>query len=138
MLVKGTPILAINCLDDPYAIGPEEVPAEFEEFEEASPTFGRVFAWGLMGCLGIQVESSEPDLDIRGQGAKPIVVVGTTRDPATPYEWAVGLSEQLASGVLVSRDGDGHTAYNAGNDCINEALESYLIDGTVPQDGLEC
>ncbi|WP_460810358.1 alpha/beta hydrolase [Nocardioides salsibiostraticola] len=131
-------ILAINCLDDPYAIGPEEVPAEFAAFEAASPTFGRVFAWGLMGCRGIQVESSEPELDITGEGAKPIVVVGTTRDPATPYEWAVGLSEELESGVLVSRDGDGHTAYNSGNKCIVEALESYLVAGTVPEDGLEC
>ncbi len=131
-------ILAINCLDDPYAIGPEEVPAQFDAFEEASPTFGRVFAWGLMGCQGIQVESSEPELDIDAEGAAPIVVVGTTRDPATPYEWAVGLADQLDSGVLVSRDGDGHTAYNAGNECIDDALEAYLIEGTVPKDGLKC
>jgi hypothetical protein len=64
--------------------------------------------------------------------------VGTTRDPATPYEWAVSLADQLESGVLVSRDGDGHTGYNSGNECVDEALEAYLVEGTVPQDGLEC
>jgi len=65
-------------------------------------------------------------------------VIGTTRDPATPYEWAESLADQLGSGVLVSRDGDGHTGYNAGNDCVDDAVHAYLIDGTVPDDGLSC
>jgi hypothetical protein len=65
-------------------------------------------------------------------------VVGTTRDPATPYEWSVGLAKQLDSGVLLSRDGDGHTAYNAGNDCIDSAVEEYLLEGVVPKDGTKC
>lgn len=131
-------IYAINCLDDPYSIPAEEVDAQIAEFEEVSPTFGRVFAWGLVGCRGIQVKSSEKPRTVRAEGAAPIVVVGTTRDPATPYKWAVSLADQLESGVLVSRDGDGHTAYNSGNDCIDEAIESYLVDGTVPEDGLSC
>lgn len=131
-------IYAINCLDDPFAITPEEVPDHIPQFLEASPTLGEVFAWGLIGCRDIQVESSEPERDIRAAGAAPIVVVGTTRDPATPYEWAVALADQLESGVLVSRDGDGHTGYNSGNECVDEALEAYLVEGTVPEDGLEC
>ncbi|MFA6300267.1 MAG: alpha/beta hydrolase, partial [Nocardioides sp.] len=131
-------IYAINCLDDPFYVEPEQVEAEVGAFEEVSPTFGRVFAWSLVNCKGMQVESSEPALDIRAEGAAPIVVVGTTRDPATPYAWAVGLAERLESGVLVSRDGDGHTGYNAGNECVDTAIEAYLTDGTVPDDGLEC
>jgi len=129
---------AINCLDDPYAIPAEQVPAEIPEFEQASPTFGAVFAWGLVGCSGMQVESTEKPLTVRGEGAAPIVVVGTTRDPATPYRWAEAMVEQLESGVLVSRDGDGHTGYNAGNACVDEAIEAYLIEATVPEDGLTC
>jgi pimeloyl-ACP methyl ester carboxylesterase len=131
-------IQAINCLDDPYAIDPSEVPAQYADFEAESPTFGRVFAWGLVGCLGIQVESTEKPLEIRGEGAAPIVVTGTTRDPATPYEWAVALSDQLVSGVLITRDGDGHTAYNMGNECVDVAVEAYLIEGQVPEDGRRC
>ena len=65
-------------------------------------------------------------------------VRGTTRDPATPYEWAESLASQLESGHLISRDGDGHTGYNSGNECVDEALEAYLVEGTVPEDGLEC
>ena len=114
------------------------MPAQIPDFEESSPTFGRVFAWGLVGCRGIQVKSTEKKRDVKAAGAAPIVVVGTTRDPATPYQWAVHLAAQLESGVLISRDGDGHTGYNSGNDCVDEAVESYLIDGTVPEDGLSC
>ena len=131
-------IYAINCLDDPYSIPADEVPAAIPEFVAASPTFGEVFAWGLVGCSGLEVESSEEPLAVRGEGAAPIVVVGTTRDPATPYRWAEALAEQLESGVLLSRDGDGHTGYNSGNDCVDKAIEDYLIEGAVPEDGLSC
>jgi hypothetical protein len=84
------------------------------------------------------VRSSEKPREIRAAGAPPIVVIGTTRDPATPMRWAENLADQLDSGVLVRRDGDGHTGYNSGNDCVDTAVEDYLIDGTVPTDGLTC
>ncbi|WP_137294998.1 alpha/beta hydrolase [Nocardioides dongxiaopingii] len=129
---------AINCLDDPTSASAEEIPAEYPAFDAASPTFGRFFAWGLAGCLGIQDEAAEPTPTIRAAGAAPIVVVGTTRDPATPYEEAVALAEQLESGVLLTRDGDGHTGYNKGNSCIDDAVEGYLLDGDVPADDTRC
>lgn len=132
-------ISVINCLDDPYSITADEVPAQFADFEKASPTFGKVFAWGLTACHGDPFKATdEPDLVIDGAGAAPIVVLGTTRDPATPYEEAVAMAKELESGVLVSRDGDGHTAYNKGNACIDDAVHDYLIDGKVPADGLKC
>ena len=131
-------IYAINCLDDPWSIPADQVAGSLADFERASPTLGDVFAWGLTSCGGLQVESDEPQLDIRAEGAAPILVVGTTRDPATPYEWAVALADQLDSGVLITRDGDGHTGYNSGNECIDTAIEDYLIKGVVPEDGLSC
>ncbi len=131
-------IYAINCLDDPAFIPPSDVPALFDDFEQASPTFGRVFAWSLTGCQGLEVESTVEPLEVEADGADPIMVIGTTRDPATPYEWAEALAQQLESGFLVTREGDGHTGYNAGNECVDRAVEDYLIDGTVPQEGLTC
>ena len=131
-------LYAINCLDDPSALPADQVAGQVDRFERASPTFGRVFAWGLTTCAGSEARSTEPARTITGAGAPPIVVVGTSRDPATPYLWAVRLAEQLESGVLVSRDGDGHTGYNAGNACVDSAIEDYLIQGTVPEDGLSC
>jgi pimeloyl-ACP methyl ester carboxylesterase len=129
---------AISCLDDPWAIPASQVAANLPDFERASPTFGSVFAWGLTTCGGIEAKASEPHRDIAAVGAAPIVVIGTTRDPATPYEWAVHLADQLDSGVLVSRDGDGHTGYTEGNDCVDGAVDAYLLAGTVPEDGLSC
>ncbi len=129
---------AINCLDDPTSVPFAQVPSLFPAFEEASPTFGRIFAWAMTGCRGIEVQSSQEPLDIRGAGAAPILVLGTTRDPATPMKWAEALSAQLESGVLVERDGDGHTAYNSGNACIDTIVEDYLIEGAVPDDPSSC
>jgi pimeloyl-ACP methyl ester carboxylesterase len=129
---------SINCLDDPTSIPFGKVPSLFPAFEEASPTFGRIFAWSMTGCRGIEVTSSEKPLDIRAEGAAPILVLGTTRDPATPFKWAEALSAQLESGVLVERDGDGHTAYNSGNACIDALVEDYLLDGAVPDDPTRC
>ena len=93
--------LAISCLDDPSSVPFDEVPAEFADFEEASPTFGRVFAWSLTACSGMEERSSEEPLDIRGEGAAPMLVLGTTRDPATPLKWAEALAAQLDSAVLL-------------------------------------
>ena len=77
---------------------------------------------------------SEYDAD----GAAPILVIGTTNDPATPYSWAVSLANQLSSGVLVTVEGDGHTAYNGDNSCVNDVVDQFFLAGTVPAHDPEC
>jgi pimeloyl-ACP methyl ester carboxylesterase len=128
----------ISCVDDPYSIPYRQVPSQFPAFQRASPVFGRVYAWGLTSCHGFTPRTDEKTPVIHAAGARPIVVVGTTRDPATPYRWAVALAHQLDSGVLVTRDGDGHTGYHQGNACVDQAVEGYLVSGIVPKDGLSC
>ncbi len=131
--------LAINCLDDPASFTPAQVQEAIPDFAEASPTFGRVFAWSLTGCRGFSLRATETDPPpLRATGAAPIVVIGTTRDPATPLAWAEALAAQLDSGVLVTRDGDGHVGYRRGNECVDGAVEDYLVTGAVPRDGLAC
>ncbi|MFT4084024.1 MAG: alpha/beta hydrolase [Nocardioides sp.] len=129
---------AINCLDDPTSLTVAQVRKQLPRFEKAAPTFGAALAWMTTGCAGEQKKAEEKAPAVGAPGANPIVVVGTTRDPATPYAWAKELAAALDSGVLVSRDGDGHTGYHSGNSCVDDAVEGYLIDGTVPQDGLSC
>jgi pimeloyl-ACP methyl ester carboxylesterase len=128
----------ISCLDDPSFVPFDQVEKYVPQLEKASPTFGRTFAWGMTTCAGFTDRSTETPRPLRGAGAAPIVVIGTTRDPATPFSEAVALSNQLQSGVLISRDGDGHTGYASGNDCVDNAVEDYLVKGTVPEDGLQC
>jgi pimeloyl-ACP methyl ester carboxylesterase len=127
-----------SCLDDPASIPFSQVPAQYPAFDRASPVFGRVFAWGLTSCRGFTPRAEQPVPAIHATGAAPIVVIGTTRDPATPFQWAVALAHHLDSGVLVRRDGDGHTGYRTGNPCVDNAVESYLVSGVVPRDNTSC
>jgi len=128
----------ITCLDHPTNVPYDEVESYVPELEKLSPTFGRIFAWELTMCDAYTNKAAEQRRPLHAKGAAPIVVIGTTRDPATPYEEAVALAQQLDSGVLVTRDGDGHTGYASGNECVDNAVEDYLVDGTVPDDGLKC
>lgn len=74
---------------------------------------------------------------ITATGAPPVVVVGTTGDPATPYEWAVAMSRQLDSAVLVTLAGEGHTAYGQSR-CVRRLVQDYLVEGRLPADGSRC
>ena len=75
---------------------------------------------------------------IAAEGSAPIVVIGTTNDPATPYVWAENLADQLQNGLLVTYEGEGHTAYNKSNDCINDAVDDFFISDTPPADQTVC
>lgn len=84
------------------------------------------------------VPSQREPKAVTAPGAPPIVVIGTTGDPATPYQQAVSLAAQLSSGVLLTLVGEGHTAYGGRSDCIDDAVDAYLIDLVAPVDGLRC
>ncbi|MFW6692958.1 alpha/beta hydrolase [Streptomyces sp. MAR4 CNX-425] len=130
---------AVNCIDQP---APFDSPAEVEElvpqFEADSPVFGRDFAWAALNCADWPVAATGEANRIEAQGTPPILVVGTTRDPATPYVWAESLAAQLAEGVLLTYEGDGHTAYLRGSACIDDAIDTFLLEGTPPEDGKRC
>ncbi|MDL5485922.1 alpha/beta hydrolase [Microbacterium wangruii] len=127
---------AYNCMDYPVADPAEDVASEALLAEQA-PTVAPYWS-GPDSCAVWPYEPTGVREPITAEGAAPIVVVGTTNDPATPYEWSVSLADQLASGVLVTRVGEGHTGYNKGDACVDDAVEQYLIDGVVPDDGLTC
>ncbi|MFC9467220.1 alpha/beta hydrolase [Streptomyces coelicoflavus] len=130
---------AVNCLDLPAAFSsPDEVRAALPDFEKASPVFGEGLAWASLNCAYWPVQPTGEPHRIEAAGATPIVVVGTTRDPATPYRWAEALSDQLSSGRLLTYEGDGHTAYGRGSSCIDAAINTYLLTGTAPKDGTRC
>jgi pimeloyl-ACP methyl ester carboxylesterase len=130
---------AVNCLDLPPAFtGPAQAKAAVPAFEKASPVFGDGLAWASLNCSYWPVKATGSAHRVEAKGAAPIVVVGTTRDPATPYRWARSLASQLDSGHLLTFEGDGHTAYGRGSDCIDTAINTYLLDGTPPANGKKC
>jgi pimeloyl-ACP methyl ester carboxylesterase len=131
-------LTAVNCSD---SVAPREVEAYSEAAAEAaqeSPMFGPMLAWGALTCAFWPEEAVAPLGELNAPGADPIMVVGTTRDSATPYAWSEALSAQLDSGFLVTRDGDGHTGYRMGDDCVDTIVDDYLLELTVPEDGLAC
>jgi pimeloyl-ACP methyl ester carboxylesterase len=132
-------ILAINCLDEKHPLSIAEVEQLQADFVAASPTFGRFFTWSLLSCAQWPIPPIAADSPVTAEGAPPILVVGTTGDPATPYAEAVALADQLESGALLTFEGSQHTAYrSAESECVDRAVDAYLIDGTVPEEGTRC
>lgn len=131
-------ISAVNCLDQSDTADLAAIHAHAVEYAAAAPLWGRFLAWGEAICGVWPVPATSKPAPVHAPGSAPIVVVGTTRDPATIYEWAVQLRKQLDNAVLLTFEGDGHTAYQRGSSCINSAIDDYFVDGTVPKDGLRC
>jgi pimeloyl-ACP methyl ester carboxylesterase len=129
---------AIGCADDRGTTDPAEMRAQAAAIEEVAPTVGYFFGYGGAICAQWPVPEAGGLDDYAAAGAAPIVVVGTTNDPATPYEWAESLAGTLDSGTLLTYEGEGHTAYGRSNDCIAGAVDAYLLEGTVPADGTRC
>lgn len=123
---------AVNCLDYAYQGDVAVMREKAASVAAAAPTIGPYFGFGDLSCVNWPYQGDRERAQLHATGAAPILVIGTTGDPATPYEWAVSLAEQLDSGVLVSYDGEGHTAYNKSNACVQDAVEAYFIDGIVP------
>ena len=67
-----------------------------------------------------------------------VIYLGTTNDPATPYENGVTVADRLTSGVLLTYEGEGHTITFQGSACVDGIAVPYLIDLTVPADDSRC
>ncbi|MEU4098625.1 alpha/beta hydrolase [Streptomyces sp. NPDC026673] len=80
----------------------------------------------------------QPARPVTAPGAAPILVVGTTRDPATPCSEARVLARQLSSGRLLTWEGDGHTAYLGAGDRVDDAVDPHLTLGRLPAAGMVC
>jgi pimeloyl-ACP methyl ester carboxylesterase len=130
--------IAINCLD--YAAGSTTdatLQAEAAQLTKVAPVFGPQLAYDT-SCASWPFPPTRTRAPITAAGSAPIIVVGTTNDPATPYVWAQALSKELQNGHLVTYKGQGHTAYNKSNSCVNDAVDNFFIDGTVPKKDPHC
>jgi pimeloyl-ACP methyl ester carboxylesterase len=129
---------AIGCADDRGTTDVAEMRAQAAQIEAAAPTVGSFFAYGGVICANWPVPEAGGLDDYAAAGAAPILVIGTTNDPATPYAWAESLAQTLDSGTLLTYEGEGHTAYGRSNSCVGDAVDAYLLEGTVPAEGTRC
>ncbi|GGS76061.1 alpha/beta hydrolase [Streptomyces violaceus] len=131
----------ISCLDDrqrPTAARAKEL---LPEFEKISPVFGAFLGWDTAGwCHDWPVPGQHDTPEVSAPGAAPVLVVGNTGDPATPYEGARRMADELGKGVgvMLTWRGEGHGAYGSGSDCVDSTVNTYLLDGSVPKDGKVC
>ena len=132
--------LAIYCVDYPVETDPAVLAAQQALLQQASPTTYRDSPpVGDLLCANWPYKYTGPGITaLTGAGAPPVLVVSTTGDPATPYEWGVALADQLESATLVTYNGEGHTAYSPDNVCIAKVVDDYLIKGTVPASDPQC
>ncbi|MGW1725563.1 alpha/beta hydrolase [Streptomyces sp. NPDC002306] len=132
--------VSINCADDKPRYTEDHVLEKVPEFRAASPLFGDFLAWGMLSCTDWAVAGAADHPDVHAPGAAPILVVGNTGDPATPYEGARKMVDALGKGVGVelTYKGQGHGAYDSKNKCVQSAVNGYLLDGKVPKDGTVC
>jgi len=128
---------ANTCLDYAAPTDVATFTAWATRLKATAPHFAAMIAYNDLPCAFWPVPAERTPKPVKSAGAPPIVVVGSTGDPATPYAWAVALSKQLESGVLVTRQGEGHTGYGVSS-CVRNAVDTYLLASTVPKAGLTC
>ncbi len=130
----------ILCADEREHPSAAAAGALAEELEQTSPRVGAYSASYLVaGCADWPLPP-KPIPVAHAKGAPAIVVIGTTGDPNTPYAWARAMANALESGVVVTRQGEGHTWFASGsrNKCVNDIVAAYFVDLAVPADGTTC
>ncbi|MFI8229297.1 alpha/beta hydrolase [Streptomyces sp. NPDC085900] len=131
----------ISCLDDKQRPTAGQTKKLLPTFERISPVFGDFLGWDTAGwCHDWPVAGQYDTPEVSAPRAAPVLVVGNTGDPATPYEGARKMADELGKGVGVELTwkGEGHGAYGNGSDCVDSTVNAYLLDGRVPKDGKVC
>jgi pimeloyl-ACP methyl ester carboxylesterase len=128
---------AIDCLDHPVVGGVTGLRTLAAQAAAAAPVFGPLLAWGEAACAVWPVPATRPPQATTAVGSPPILVVGATRDPATPYAWAQRLASELQHGLLVTWQGENHVAYYY-SACVRAIDQAYLVEGSLPAAGAAC
>ena len=129
----------IDCLDWQERRTIDQYKADAKEFATKAPVFGPYIAFAGVHCQFLPQPSTQraPNTLTEIKTA-PIIVIGTIRDPATPYSWSVGLAKIFTGSRLISLDADGHTGHGRGSACVDDAVDAYLLKGTLPSANLSC
>jgi len=131
-------LYAVNALDRPDRPTAAQSQVLADQWSKEAPVFGAFTAWGILPYQYWDVPADDSPHVITAPGSPKILVVGTTYDPATPYPWAQAVAKNLSQGVLLTRVGEGHTAYGKGSQCTDSAIDRYLLTGVTPTAGTVC
>lgn len=131
---------AIACWDAPPAPDSAALEAAATAWsrDAAVPLLARAMSWSNAPCSVWYGHSPVAPAPADSSTTAPILIIGGTYDPATPYRWAKALNRQLPTSSLLTYRGDGHTVYGGGSSCVNRIVDDYLVMGTLPRSGTTC
>ncbi|MFE0458308.1 alpha/beta hydrolase [Kitasatospora sp. NPDC058965] len=130
-------ITAVNCLDHPHPGDPQPYWDLVERAHKEAGAIGASTVLAELTCKDWPAGQQQPHR-VHAVGLPPVLVVGTTGDPATLYPWAQSLAAQLPGGMLLTYKGLGHTAYGRSNACVTDAVDAYLTDLRPVPSGTTC
>jgi pimeloyl-ACP methyl ester carboxylesterase len=128
---------AVSCLDNAWPHDPAAVFRNAKAAGRDYPLIGEGLVNDYVRCALWPVRP-QPLPKLTAPGSPPILVISTTRDPATPYQSGVTVARRLPKGVLLTNDGDGHTVFGQGKACVDDAVTRYLVEAKAPAGGLRC
>jgi pimeloyl-ACP methyl ester carboxylesterase len=126
--------ISINCWDFPQTPARKGLARSADRFAKRAsvPELAMAMSWGNAPCSTWFDHSLIRPAPANTSTTAPILVVGTTFDPATPISWARSLNKQLPTSSLLIYVGDGHTAYLGGNKCVDRVVDQFLLTGVPP------
>ncbi|RKN09014.1 alpha/beta hydrolase [Streptomyces radicis] len=134
-------LTAISCADSSERYTDADVRRVRDAFDDASAVFGPAMAWSLLNCTHWPVRGDRPHPEVGAEGADTMLLIGTTGDPATPFQGTEHMQKALGGedvAVTLTFDGEGHGAYTSGNDCVVDKTNAYLLRGDLPDNGDTC
>jgi pimeloyl-ACP methyl ester carboxylesterase len=133
---EGDSGFVIDCLDWNDARTNEQIAQDDEQFKAQAPVFGPYLSYSGISCK--YFTGVKQPIKINKIRTTPIIIVGTLRDPATPYTWAVALNKLITNSLLITLDGDGHTGHGRGSVCVDRTVDTYFITGKIPVTDQKC
>lgn len=130
--------IAITCADFVMDGSEASLQEEASVLSNLAPTLGAYMGYGALKCSSWPVASDPLNISRAALSSTPLLIVATTGDPATPYEWAEHLASASDSVSLVTFEGDGHTAYGRSNSCVDGTVDDYLLYGRLPEGRVTC
>ncbi|MCZ4122728.1 alpha/beta hydrolase [Streptomyces sp. H39-S7] len=130
---------AITCADSSLRPDFERLDQNAARIKAASPVFGAAWSTAVYLCYGWPFDGERATPQVKADGAAPVLVVGGTGDPITPYSGALHMARALGDGVgvLLTAQEEGHGTYPQ-NRCVTEAVDQYLRTGRTPAPGTVC
>jgi pimeloyl-ACP methyl ester carboxylesterase len=133
---EGDSGFVIDCLDWNDTRTNEQIAQDAQTFKAQAPVFGPYLSYSGISCK--YFSGVKQPIKINQIETTPIIVIGTLRDPATPYSWAVALNKLITNSLLITLDGDGHTGHGRGSACVDKAVDTYFITGKIPATDQKC